>query len=363
MRRVSSLCFLFVLALAVAACDTGSPEGQDSDQGFELSNCTIPTDRIIDGGVGRDGIPSLQTPSMTSPDQANYLADSSRVIGLTLNGRTIAIPHNILWWHEVANLDVGGQKVAVTYCPLTGSSLAFDRSAIGGSTYGVSGLLFNNNLVMFDRSTNESLWPQMNRQANCGPSNGTDLSMISVVEMRWDAWQSLHPDTDVLSNDTGFNRNYRPSGYPYGDYERIDNDRLLFDIPIDDRRPPKERLLGIPNGDGGLALPFGALDSQPVQTVEVTVGGEPMVVFWDRAAQGAMAYHPTLNGQRLSFSVQNERIVDDATGSTWTVGGRAVEGPQSGASLEPVRRAYVAFWFAWAVFQPDTDLWSAQTPE
>lgn len=362
MRRLPPLFALITIVLTVAACDAGTSTRSNDNQDFNLDNCTIPTDRLIDGGVGRNGIPSLQNPSRAKPDQANYLADSSRVIGLTLNGETVAVPHNILWWHEIANLEVGGQKIAVSYCPLTGSSLAFDRSVIGGNTFGVSGLLFNNNLVMFDRTSNESLWPQMNRQANCGPSNGTDLSMISVVEMRWDAWRGLHPNTDVLSNNTGFNRNYRPSGYPYGDYERINNDRLLFDIPIDERRPPKERLLGIPSGEGGLALPFGTLDNEPTRAIEVTVGGEPMIVFWDRDAQGTMAYHPTLNGRQLSFSVQDGRIVDDQTGSTWTVDGRAVDGPQSGTSLEPVRRAYVAFWFAWAVFQPETDIWGGGAP-
>ena len=349
-----SLLFLIVLA----ACDVGSTTSDpDNEDDFALENCTIPTDRLIDGGVGRDGIPSLEEPVRVDRSQANYLADSSRVIGLTLNGRSVAIPHNILWWHEVANLDVGGQKIAVTYCPLTGSSLAFDRSVIDGNTFGVSGLLFNNNLVMFDRTANESLWPQMNQQANCGPSNGTSLSAVAVVEMRWDAWQSLHPTTQVLSNDTGFNRNYRPSGYPYGDYERIDNDRLLFDMPIDDRRLPKERVLGIPSGDGGLALPFRTLDDAPVRAIEATVDGTPVVVFWNREAAGAMAFRPTLNGRRLSFSVERCLIVDD-TGTTWTVDGRAVDGPQSGASLQPVADAYVAFWFAWATFQPDTRLWS-----
>ena len=346
-----------LLLIGLAACDVGSTSEPENEDDVALENCTIPTDRIVDGGVGRDGIPSLQTPVRVDPSQADYLADSSRVIGLTLNGRSIAIPHNILWWHEIANLDVGGQKIAVTYCPLTGSSLAFDRSVIDGNTFGVSGLLFNNNLVMFDRTSNESLWPQMNQQANCGPGNGTSLSTIATVEMRWDAWQSLHPTTQVLSNETGFNRNYRPSGYPYGDYERIDNDRLLFDIPIDDRRPAKERVLGIPSGEGGLALPFQALDAAPVRAVEVTVGGAPAVVFWDREAQGTMAFRPTLNGERRSFSVDGDRIVDD-TGTTWTVDGRAIDGPQSGASLQPVADAYVAFWFAWATFQPDTRLWS-----
>lgn len=355
---------LAFLALSLGGCDTGlsGTDSPDPGEGFDLSTCTIPTDRLADGGVGRGGIPDLVNPAFTTPDQASYLSDTSRVIGVTIDGRALAIPHNILWWHEVVNLNVGGRPIAVTYCPLTGSSLAFDRTVVDGAELGVSGLLFNNNLVMFDRSSSESLWPQMNRAAACGPATGTDLNEIPVVEMRWSAWAALHPDTEVLSNDTGFNRNYTASGYPYGDYERVSNDRLLFDIPIDDRRPPKERILGIPDGEGGLALPFGAFEDldAAVHVQRVTVDGSERVVFWDRDARGAMAYRPTLGGQSLTFSVEDGAIVDDQTGSRWTLDGRAVDGPQSGSALEPVDRAYVAFWFAWAAFQPDTRIADVQ---
>jgi len=352
------ICFLVLGGLVLGGCDSASPgsEEQESDGGFNLESCTILTDRLVDGGVGKDGIPALTNPPLVDPSagEAQYLADTSRVIGLLVGDTSLAVPHNILWHHEIINFDDRlGRTFAVTYCPLTGSSLAFDRESVDGAEFGVSGLLFNNNLVMYDRRNKESLWPQMNRQANCGAATGTTLETIPVVEMQWSRWRSLHPNTKVVSSQTGHARDYRPSAYPYEDYERLNADPL-FQMPVDDRRPPKERVLGIPAGDdGGVALPFGALDDSAVRVVPVTAGGTQMTVFWSRKAHGAMAFETS-----SPFSVEDGRIVDDATGSVWAVDGRAIEGTRKGDQLDPVDRAYVAFWFAWAAFQPETSVWT-----
>lgn len=177
------------------------------------------------------------------------------MIGVLREGQALAVPHNILWFHEIVNFDRDGRSFAVTYCPLTGSSLAFDRAAVGGAELRVSGLLFDNNLVMYDRRENRSLWPQMNRQANCGANVGTRLSMVPVVEMRWARWKALHSDTKVVSSRTPYARDYREGNYPYDDYEQRDNDRVLFDMPIDERRPRKNAFLGFRMGRLG-ALPF-----------------------------------------------------------------------------------------------------------
>lgn len=359
-RRVPVFCrHWIVLALAtivLAGCDQGPGGEAGDDSVFNLDNCTIPTERLASGCEGPDCIPALSEPDLASPgdEAARYLSDTSRVIGVLTEGQALAVPHNILWFHEIVNVNRDGRSFAVTYCPLTGSSLAFDRAAVGGAELRVSGLLFDNNLVMYDRRENRSLWPQMNRQANCGANVGTKLPMVPVVEMRWERWKALHPNTKVVSSRTPYARDYREGNYPYDDYERRNNDRVLFDMPIDDRRPPKERVLGIPNGSGGgVALPFGALNTAPARVVTVAVGGTERTVFWSREAQGAMAFETS-----AAFSVENGTIVDDETGSTWTIEGRAVAGPRAGDRLEPVDEAYVAFWFAWAAFQPGTTIWT-----
>ncbi|MFB6273899.1 MAG: DUF3179 domain-containing protein [Salinibacter sp.] len=340
--------------LLLVGCDFESTTG-DNNSKFDTSNCTIPTSKLQSGCSGAGCIPSIDgiTPGddrLVDADNVRGLTDTSRVIGVLVGDRALAVPHSILWSHEIVNVDNwAGRTFAVTYCPLTGSSLAFDRSAINGAEFGVSGLLFKNNLVMYDRRDNESLWPQMNRQANCGSAVGTQLDMIPVVEMRWPKWKALHPNTKVVSDGGGFDRTY-----PYGNYEAL-NDLPFTTVEYDDRRPPKERVLGIPAGDdGGVALPFRALDANhPVRVVTVTVGATQKTVFWSREAESAMAFETS-----SSFSVQDGTIVDDKTGSTWSVEGVALKGPRKGEQLKPVDSAYVAFWFAWSAFHPDTELWT-----
>jgi len=354
-------------AIVLTGCDTGGLSADDGPggSGFSLDNCTIPTGQLADGGVPRNGIPSLNDYTagddrLVGPDaqSAQYLAAGDRVIGLLFGDQPLAIPHNILWHHEIINVDdFAGRTFAVTLCPLTGTTLAFDRSPVNGAEFGVSGLLFNNNLVMFDRREDESLWPQMRREATCGANVGADLNMLPVMVMTWEHWREMHPDTKVVSSETGHSRDYTARGYPYGNYNQKDNSRLLFEVPIDDRRPPKERVLGLPVEDGGLAIPFGELDDgSTARVVEVTVGGREVVVFWHREARAAMAYRPVLGGQPLSFSVNDEgRFVDAETGRTWTLDGRAMDGS---ARLDAVETAYMSFWFAWPVFQPETTIWT-----
>jgi hypothetical protein len=341
-------------ALLLVACDGLGPSGDDLPD-----DCSIPASLIFDGGPGKDGIPALTDPRLVGPADpgASYLLPDDRVIGLDLAGEQLAVPLNILWWHEIVNMRVGGRTLAVTHCPLTGSSLVFDREPLGGVEFGVSGLLYMNNLLMYDRATQESLWPQMSRGARCGVSTGTELTMTPAVEMTWAAWRELHPDTRVISSETGHTRDYQR--YPYGGYATPTNPELLFPVPggIDPRRPPKERVLGIPSDDGGIAFPFGEVHGSEAFVAEAEVDGRVVVVFGLTAAGAAMAFRAEVAGEPVRFEVDGTRIVDEATGSVWRVDGVAVEGPHTGRRLEPVAEAYVAYWFAWAAFHPQTRLW------
>ncbi|MEM9665534.1 MAG: DUF3179 domain-containing protein [Bacteroidota bacterium] len=349
-----ALAFVLAAGLVLAACDSSSSDLTDGPPDDDA--CSIPANQFASGGVAKDGIPALTDPEMTTSNEqgSTYLDDDSRIIGLVVDGQAYALPHNILWWHEIANLNLPGLQVAVTYCPLTGSSLTFDRAVADGAEFGVSGLLFQNNLTMYDRRSSESLWPQMNRASGCGTADGTVLPMVASMEMTWQAWQTLHPATKVISSRTGVYAASRYQSYPYGDYEVEHNDELLFPMAIDRRRPPKERVLGIPL-DGGRSYPFGLLDASeaPVQAVMDEVGGRPITVFWDRTARAAMAYY----ADARTFRVEGNQVIDTETGSTWRIDGLATAGPQAGTTLEPVAEAYVAFWFAWAAFHPETELW------
>ncbi|MFQ5536039.1 MAG: DUF3179 domain-containing protein [Gemmatimonadota bacterium] len=331
--------------------------------------CTVNQALFYNGGVPKDGIPALTDPEFVDPDDpsASYLDPSSRIIGLEMEGQVLAIPHNILWWHEIVNLNVGEEPIVVTYCPLTGSSVAFDRAPVEGAEFGVSGLLFLNNLVMYDRRDLESLWPQLAAGAVCGPKKNTPLPQVAVREFTWGRWLELYPETRVLSSRTGFDRNYRQ--YPYGSYEDLYEKPF---VPIggdpDPRRPPKERVLGLVGPEGqAIAFPFLALDAKgPVWAENVSLGEERYVVFWDRAGETAVGYgselispidSPVGPSGPLTFEMRNGEIVDVETGSVWNVKGGVVRGALEGSRLEPAETAVVSFWFAWAAFHPQTVLW------
>lgn len=353
-------------AAVVGACSggdgpVGGGRGGEAVPPPSTSNCSIPERDIFDGGVGRGGIPALTDPKLVdagSPE-ADYLLDSDRVIGLRLGQQWVAVPHNILWWHEVANFTttVGGRR-AVTYCPLTGSPLVFDIQRSGVSRFIVSGLLFNNNLMMLDPDT-ESIWPQMSLGARCGPRNGASLAALPSFEMTWRAWRELHPDTKVISGLTGFSRDY--TLYPYGRYEDLEAPPLFPVRNLDSRRFTKERVLGIPAGEGGIAFPFLALMEQgQVAVAEAALPGSSteVVVLWDGEAEAAAAFDRVLDGRKLGFEARDGGFVDTETGSAWRIDGLAVEGPLAGSRLDAIAEAHVAFWFAWALFHPGTEIWA-----
>lgn len=352
-------------SVLLGACDFArSTNNSSSPPTASASECSIPTNLIYDGGPGKDGIPALTDPRLVGANDADasYVRDNDRVIGFEIDGEAIAMPHNIGWWHEIVNFAFNDQALAVTYCPLTGSSLAFDRRAVQGAELGVSGLLYNTNLIMYDRTSEESLWPQMSRGARCGPRDGAQLTMYPVIDMTWAGWKSLHPDTRVISSSTGASRNYQQ--YPYGNYEEVDNRELFFPVTgsVDARRSPKERVLAIPAGDeAGIAFPFLALNEDAaLRAINTTVAGRPVVVLWERAREAAAAYRPVSDGENLTFEVSDGRIRDVGTGSEWRIDGRAVDGPLEGVRLEPIAEAYVAFWFAWAAFHPGTEIWTEE---
>ncbi len=344
--------------LVLAGCDSGSTDNALLNQ----EDCVIPVEQVVRGGVVKDGIPSLHNPVLVEAGSggAAYLQPDNRVIGVVIDGEPVAIPHNILWFHEIVNLDLQNSQLAISYCPLTGSSIAFDRAQHDGATFGVSGLLWQNNLIMYDRNTDESLWPQMLREGGCGTDTGQKLTAFASSEMSWSGWQNLYPNTRVVSSATGISRNYTDSGYPYGNYEEPNNAGTLFRQDVNSDRPPKERVLGIPVGQGGKLYPFFELNtSESASVVNDFVDGRPVVVFWDNVSEGAVAFEAVLNGDRFNFTADGDQFVDQETNSIWDLQGRAISGEMMGAQLIPVADAYVAFWFAWKAFHPQSEVWTA----
>ncbi len=181
---------------------------------------------------------------------------------------------------------------------------------------------------MYDRATEgeTSLWPQMMRQARCGPRDGDVLEMYSSTEMQWGAWLRLHPQTQVISGTTGFDRDYRM--YPYGAYERLHEGTIYPNSPFDDSRPPKERVLGVPSAEGGgIAFPFGLFHADLPVVAHETMDGDPMVVFWSAEAQSALAFWNSVDDQALTFETRDGGFFYVETGSEWSFAGVGTKSP------------------------------------
>ncbi len=230
--------------------------------GARVRDATLPTNKagILGCSGGADCIPSLPNSGPPAGDLAwakpgssgaSYLEDSELVMGVFHKGVARAYSHNLLWWHEIANDKIGDDSFSMTFCPLTGSGVAF--AGTGGRTFGVSGNLFNSNLVMYDHATS-SLWPQLWMGAVSGPEGDkkTWLKTFPAVEMTWKAWRELHPDTLVLSSGSGYTRDY--TSYPYGGYRTDHKDTFATTSPAPDTAyKNKSMIFGLVDRENGKA--------------------------------------------------------------------------------------------------------------
>jgi hypothetical protein len=222
---------------------------------------------------------------------------------------------------------------------------------------------------MYDRQT-KSLWPQIEGRAVVGSLVGERLNVLPASMVSWEDWRGAHPDGQVLSRDTGFSRPYGEN--PYVGYDGEGNSPFLFRGSVDRRLPAMERVLAVELGGEARAYPFSALAKGAPTAVNDTVGGEDVVVFFDKGTSSALdteriaggrdvgatgLFSPVLGGRRLSFEVRQGAFADRETGSRWDLLGRAVDGPLEGEALEPI--AHIdTFWFAWGAFRPDTEIWT-----
>jgi hypothetical protein len=340
-----------------------------SDWKTDFSRHTVPFDQIIGGGPERDGIPPLDFPRFTTTQDAGiWLGGEEPVIALELNGDARAYPLQILLWHEIVNDDVGGVPVAVTFCPLCNSAIVFDRR-LGSVVYdfGNSGTLRYSDLIMWDRQT-ESWWQQFTGEAIIGSLAGKRLRFVPASIVSFSDFEAAYPGAKVLSRGTGFNKDYRRNPYP--GYDRADLPPSLFAGSPDDRLQPKERVVGVTVNGVDVAFPFAILRSE--KAVNYTVGGQDVVVLFKPGTRSALdqssiqtskdvgatgVFVPVVDGRKLTFRADGESLVDNETGSVWSILGRAVEGPLAGERLTPIIHGD-HLWFAWGAFKPDTLIYS-----
>ncbi|MGD9701202.1 MAG: DUF3179 domain-containing protein [Acidimicrobiia bacterium] len=319
---------------------------------------------IISGGPPPDGIPSIDEPVFLRAVDVDFLAENEPVLALEIDGDVRAYPVQILMWHEIVNDTVDGVPVAVTYCPLCNSALAYDRRIDGRvMEFGTSGLLWNSALVMYDRQT-ETLWSHFTGQGIVGELTGLELAAFPVATVPWGVWRDANPGGLVLSRDTGFDREYGRNPYP--GYDDVNSQPFLFEGEVDGRYTAMTRIAGVELDGEAVGVPLVALQDERVVAAELR--STDLVFFWQPGTASALdagnvaggddigatgAFIPEVDGQALTFTATHGGFVDDQTGTTWNLLGQAVDGALAGTQLAAVPHVDT-FWFAWSAFRPDT---------
>ncbi|MFB6295852.1 MAG: DUF3179 domain-containing protein [Halobacteriales archaeon] len=303
--------------------------------------------KAVSAGPGKDGIPSIETPQFVAPDEAGaFLGPDDVVFGVERGGEVKAYPRKVMVWHEICNDRIAGDAVSVTYCPLTGTAMGFERGTV---RFGVSGRLINNNLVMYDRAT-ETWWPQMLATAIPGPWNRrpatASLREFRVVWTTWKRWRERHPDTRVLSDRTGYVRNYGRDPYngsytPKSGYYAAGGP-LYQGLAEDDRFGPKEVVLGARTPEGAVAFHEGTL--REATLMEGSLAGTPVLATYDPGLDAGYVYR---NPREVSYEFTDGEVVGP-------------DGEAHAPDALPLERihAYDAMWFAWVGFYPDSNVYS-----
>ena len=337
--------------------NVSSPEdlGVSVPEGIMITNGLkhiVPLDKIKSGGPPKDGIPSIDNPKFAPVSESQFVPDTTFVIGLDINGEKRAYPLFIMVWHEIVNDSVGGVPVAVTYCPLCFTNQVFERVIDGKEVeFGTSGKLYNSNLVMYDRLT-DSYWSQALGVAITGELTGYELKRIPFDVISWADWKTLHPDTLVLTTETGHIRSYGVD--PYGDY--YTDPRILFPVEHeDDRMHPKELILGFHESDVYKAYKQDDVESAIV--INDIFNNKPMMLV-SLFSGDSRAFDRTVNDKVLTFDFVDNVIIDLESKSKWNYDGVATSGSMEGIQL--VRLPFnPGFWFEWVAFHPDTEVYES----
>lgn len=284
------------------------------DNGFDLTGALVPADKIFNGGPPRDGIPSIDEPTFINASKAQFLKPDDSILGLHYKGVARAYPIKILNYHEIVNDQIHQQAIVISYCPLCGSGMAFKTNFNhDDNTFGVSGLLYNSDMLLYDRET-QSLWSQILSKAISGKMKGTKLDSLVLHNTSWQNWLQQHPDTKVLSTDTGYSRDY--DRHPYGQYDL--NSAIYFPVQHSSARyHPKERVFGITINNKHKAYPVSELAKQNKPIITDTFAGVRLNIEFDTKNQSAVisnSQHQALPSTSL-------------------------------------------FWFAWYAFHPDTEIY------
>ncbi len=356
MQKSKFYSLVLLLSLCLLSCGEDEP-GPGAVTNPTDNGWSLPLDEVVDGGVGKDGIIALENPLFLDRLQINYLQDDDLIIGIKIGNTVKGYPHRILDWHEIVNDEIENTPIALTYCPLTGTALAWSRNINGEvTTFGVSGLLYNSNLIPYDRATNSN-WSQILSKSVNGDLRDESIAIYPIIETTWKNWKTLYPNAKVMSNQTGFFNNSYTS-YPYGAY-RTSNSYLVFPVnPLDNRLPAKERVLALIHADNALSFRFENFENG-ITVYNTKIAGFPIVVAGDQNEEYMVGFESRLeDGTVLSFTKltrEGDVIMEDTEGSKWNLFGEAVSGPRMGQQLKPAY-GMMAYWFSIGAFFEDGEI-------
>ena len=315
----------------------------------------IRLEEITWGGVVKDGIPALVNPELIEPAAATYITENELVFGVSINGDVRAYPLRVMDWHEMFNDVVGGVPVALAYCTLCGSGILYDMRVDGRDEpfeFGSSGFLYRSNKLMYDQATH-SLWNQFTGRPVVGELTGSDIQLktLPVAITTWSSWLATHPETKVLSLNTGYSRDYTP-GRPYGGY--FTSPQLMFPALVDDEKlAAKDYVFALRNGREEKAWPLSVFEDSAV--LNDRVADRPVVLIGDASTRTVRAFD---SGDR-TFAPTADSAVVMAGGQNWQVTEDALVA-DDGTRLERLP-GHIAYWFAFNNFRSQAPVFEPTT--
>ncbi len=330
---------------------------------------SIDLNEIMSGGPPKDGIPAIDRPVFVSVVEArSWVGDKEPVIAVELAGEARAYPLQILIWHEIVNDEIKSIPVAVTFCPLCYSALAFDRRLNDVTlSFGVTGMLRHSDMLMYDRET-ESWWQQFTGEALVGDLSGKKLRQFPSQIVGFAQFAEAHPQGSVLSRETGHRRDYGKN--PYAGYDDVNGTPFLFRGKEDNRLRPMEKVVAVEVDGVFKAYPYAITRKRRV--IHDRFKNQELVVFHSDGATSALdasklgeskdvgstgVFEPHVDGRRLQFRYEDGMFVDSETKSRWNVLGMAVSGKLKGTQLPRMKHGDY-FAFAWLIFRPETEIFS-----
>jgi len=354
MKKLNLITGLGIVLFAFNCSSKEDDSVQPTDKSMS-ETWLIPEERVLDGGPGKDGIPAINDPKFDKASATTYLSDEDIVIGFKHDGIIKAYPHLILDWHEIVNDEINNSAFAITYCPLTGTAINWNRTFNGvTTTFGVSGLLYNSNLIPYDRET-DSNWSQMQLKCVNGELIGTEASTFQLVETSWKSWKEMYEDSEVMTTQTGFARNY--GSYPYigrnGDYR--EESYLIFPVENSDNRlDAKERVHGVIEGEEVRVFRFEEFENE-LNIIEDNLGGQNIAVIGSKQDNYIVSF--IINDEELRVNRSGEAVFKDQNDNVYNIFGEIIEGPDTGNKLASTQ-SFIGYWFSWAAFYPEVDIYN-----